>query len=189
MFTHQSKLAILSLTNALILSISSPSLANDLKSVFNISKTDNGNQVHYGIRLNQDCLPQGNNPVYVYWKLENNTTEGLLDLEKPAFGIASQSVSGNQVSLEINGLKNRGISRPITIKTFASPSGDCQGQAWIKIQQNQAQLSKIHLNLKDVVRIPGFDIAISGKIDNLILIGTNQNQEMIPCQSGCSFGL
>ncbi|NET01399.1 MAG: DUF4833 domain-containing protein [Sphaerospermopsis sp. SIO1G2] len=188
MFNPQSNLAIFSLTNALILSLSSPLLANDLNSVFHISKTDNGNQVHYGIRVNQDCSPQGNNPVSVYWRLENNTTEGLLEPEKPAFGIANQSVSGNQVTLEINGLKNRGITRPITIKTFSSPSGDCQGEAWMKIQQNQAQLSKIHLNLKNVVRIPDYDIAISGKIDNLILIGT-KNQEKIPCQSGCSFGL
>lgn len=177
------------LISAFILSLCSSLTAQEYTSIFYISKSDNGNQVHYGIRLAPDCSPQGSNPVYPYWKLENKKTENLLEMEQPAFGIASQSVSGNQVILEINGLKNNGINRLITVKTFRAPNNTCQARAFIKINQTPNPLSRIHVTLASIVRVPGIDIALGGKVKSLTLIDTQQNQETIPCLSNCEFGI
>jgi hypothetical protein len=172
-----------------LFSLSPPLLANESSSVFYISKSDNQNQVHYGIHLNADCSPKGNNPVYPYWKLANGKTEDLLDLEKPAFDLASQSVSGNVVTLEINGLKNSGIDRPIILKTSRSNNNQCQTQAFIKINQTLRKLSHIHVNLASIIRLPGIDVALGGKVKSLTLIDTNQMKETIACISNCEFGI
>ena len=41
---------------------------NDVQSVFHVSKSQNRNQVHYALRLDQQCRPVGKAPVYGYWK-------------------------------------------------------------------------------------------------------------------------
>lgn len=109
--------------------------------------------------------------------------------DKPTFGIASQSVSGNQVILEINELKNYGINRPITIKITRQANNQCQVQSFIKINQNLRPLSHIYVNLASIVRLPGMEIALGGKVKNLILFDKNQTQETILCTSNCEFGL
>ncbi|KAF3890044.1 MULTISPECIES: DUF4833 domain-containing protein [Nostocales] len=73
---------------ALLLIPTIPSYAINLNSIFFISKSDNSNQVHYGIQTNPDCSLKTAKPVYPYWKLQNGRLESLLAIEVPAFGIA-----------------------------------------------------------------------------------------------------
>lgn len=40
----------------------------DVRSVFHVEKSENQNQVHYGIRLDAACRPLGKTPVFAYWK-------------------------------------------------------------------------------------------------------------------------
>src|ERR1700709_410946 len=41
---------------------------HDVHSVFHVEKSENQNQVHYGVRLDAACHPQGNSPVFAYWR-------------------------------------------------------------------------------------------------------------------------
>ena len=41
---------------------------HDVHSAFYVSKSENQNQVHYGIRLDAECRPQKKQPVFAYWR-------------------------------------------------------------------------------------------------------------------------
>lgn len=65
----------------------------DVRTVFFIGKSENRNQVHYGIRLDAQCAPVGAEPVVGYWRnLEQGPTavSALHRSEQRAYGIAFQ---------------------------------------------------------------------------------------------------
>ena len=61
----------------------------DVKSVFFIAKSQNRNQVHYGIRLDKECSPLGRRPLFAYWRMfeKGGELEPLLGTEGPAYGL------------------------------------------------------------------------------------------------------
>jgi len=64
----------------------------DIASVFFVAKSQNRNQVHYGIRLDRSCRPSGERPVFAYWRmLENHgELEPLLPVETTAYGLLDE---------------------------------------------------------------------------------------------------
>jgi hypothetical protein len=40
-----------------------------VQSIFFIAKSENKNQVHYGIRLDEACSPAGDSPMFAYWRM------------------------------------------------------------------------------------------------------------------------
>lgn len=189
MFKHKNKFAIVAFTHFIFLSAASPLLANDIPSVFHISKNDNGNQVHYGIRLNQNCLPMGNKPVYVYWRKENGATGELMQLEEPGYGIFSQSVSGQRVEIILNAFQNRGIQKLITVRSVKLNNGSCQASAFTRINGKPMQLSRLQILLSNIMRNPFTGGTIGGRLVNLTLISSTTDEEVISCTSDCRFGL
>lgn len=189
MFKHKNKFAIVAFTHLILLSAASPLLADDIPSVFYISKNDNANQVHYGIRLNQECAPMGSKPVYVYWKKENGTTRELIQLEQAGYGISSQSVSGQRVDITLNAFQNRGIQKPIAINSVKLNNGRCQASAFTTINGKTVQLSSLQIQLNNISRNPLNGGTIGGTIVNLTLIASTRDREVISCTSDCRFGL
>lgn len=158
------------------------SYATSINSIFFITKSDNGNQVHYGVKTNPDCSLKTAKPVYPYWKLESGRLEGLLSIEVPAFGIASQSVSGQEVVIELNGFKGRRISKPITIKSTKLKNQTCQISAFTKINGEATQLQQVHIDLTR----QGF-FGLGGTVHSITFYGAEQQQEKIVCKSNCRF--
>lgn len=183
------KLAILSLTNLIFLSFILPSRGDDISSVFYVLKNDNGNQIHYGVKLNQNCFPEGSNPVYVYWVRENGTTGNLLSVEKPAYGISNQSVSSKDVEVILKFFDDRRIQKPIRFKISKLNNGTCEAKAFTWINDSQKQLSNIHIFLKDILRNPLTGSTIGGTVVNLTLVSPNGEEEVILCNANCRFGL
>jgi Domain of unknown function (DUF4833) len=138
--------------------------------------------VHYGVQTNADCSLKAPKPAYPYWKLASGRLEGLLRIEVPVFGIASQSVSGNEVAMEVNGFKGRGISKPITIRSTRLKSQECQISAFTKINGEATRLLQIHI---DLTRQGLF--GLGGTVHSITLYGAGQKQEKIVCRSNCSF--
>lgn len=176
---------LIAVTSAILLSLipTTPSYGNNrnnLNSIFFVSKSDNGNQVHYGVQVNPDCSFRTTRPVYPYWKLENGRLEGLLRVEVPAFGIARQSISGNQVVMEINGFRRRGLSKPITIQSSRQGNQNCQILAFANINGENIQLTRVHLDLTK-------HSFLSGTLHSITFYGTGSKQEKIMCQSNCRF--
>ena len=98
--------------------------SRDVESVFYVAKSENKNQVHYGIALDAWCAPVGDTPVFVYWRMREvgpSVTESLLPREVPAYGLAEQRVldrspDGGRVTIALRALP----SRPIVITTAAA---------------------------------------------------------------------
>src|SRR5687767_11854088 len=96
-------------------------------SVFFIEKSENRNQVHYGVRVDRNCAPIGDEPVYGYWR---NFEEGkdarspLLSIEQRGYGVSierskARATGGGTVHFSLRGL----AGRRIVIDTFSTPQG------------------------------------------------------------------
>jgi Domain of unknown function (DUF4833) len=168
-----------------------PSLAENIPSTFFVSSNNNKNQVHYGMNLNQDCLPKGSKPVFAYWRMKNGSTKNLSQEQRPAFDIATQSVSGDKVNISLRVFESRGMKKPITIQTLRTNDGICRAKALMVINEEPAELSNFYLSLAHLKRF--FGLTIGGKVVSITVSGFNNSQqaveEIIPCASQCSFGI
>jgi hypothetical protein len=123
----------------------------EVPSVFFVAKSENRNQVHYGVALDADCAPLGDAPVFAYWRMRERgplATEPLLSREVPAYGIASQHVvergpTGGRVVLTLNAVPNRAIA--IDTRTA---SGECTATARATIAGVGAALSSVYVQLR-----------------------------------------
>lgn len=119
--------------------------------VFFFAKSENKNQVHYGIHLDDACAPVGDAPVYAYWQmLEHGPSsfEPLLARELRAYGIAEQRViergpllSRTRVILEA--LR----SRPVIVESY-SDGTRCVARAVLPVAGVVAALGDVFIQLR-----------------------------------------
>ncbi len=143
-------------TAALAVGASLPRLAHgqsrtrDLTSVFFVAKSENRNQVHYGVHLDEACAPAGRAPVFAYWRMLEHgplATEPLLAHEVAAYGVAGERVlergaTGGQVSVTLHALS----ARPIVVAS--RPQGDtCWAAATTAIAGTPAELTSVYAQL------------------------------------------
>lgn len=131
-----------------------PFAPNDVSTVFRIEKSENHNQVHYGIRLDSRCRPKGNAPVVPYWHmLERGSDhfEPLLRREERVYGIGAQEVElssrGATVTMRLRSLE----SRPIRIEVQPTDTG-CSARAFADVDGALARLDRIYVKTR-LVRI------------------------------------
>lgn len=115
--------------------------------LFYIAKSENKNQVHYAITLDDKCTPLGNAPVYAYWlMLEKGpgVVEGLLDREQKVYGISVQQVaeSFHVVRFTLNAMPDR----LITVTTNLV-NGACSAKATTLIAGQPAFINSIYLDV------------------------------------------
>ena len=119
----------------------------EIPSAFFISKSENKNQVHYAVLVDDNCRPVGNAPVRPYWReLERGpgVTSPLLDREQPAYGIASQTVTSGEIVLTLRALP----ARPLRIETARGQDGACASWTHMTIAAEPSQLYQIHVTLR-----------------------------------------
>jgi hypothetical protein len=118
----------------------------EIPSVFFVSKSENRNQVHYALAVDQDCLPTGLAPLRAYWREYEKSPSArapLLAREEAAYGIASQSANGNWLKVSLRALP----SRTLEIQTARAADGSCQTWTHTTIAGTEAQLYQIHVSL------------------------------------------
>lgn len=124
--------------------------AHDVHSVFHVAKSENRNQVHYGIRLDASCRPLGERPVFAYWRRlrSGNVVLGPLDRWGNMFYGPSdeQTVSvgkgSSSVSLYIKALKRVRIRVAIE-----KAERGCRAAAFTTIADVPAKLSHAYIQL------------------------------------------
>jgi hypothetical protein len=149
-----------------------------VRSVFFIAKSENRNQVHYGVMVDEHCRPRGQKPVYGYWRdFEKGPSamSPLLDREQSAYGLTAprsvrSSGEGGQVRIGLRGFPDR----PLTIETFRTAQG-CRARALTTIRNQPAVLRSIYVELGflfsvDYVLLRGYRVAdgrpVQEKIDD-----------------------
>jgi hypothetical protein len=136
--------------------------ATDIPSVFFIGKSDDRNQVHYGIHLDKACHPVGTSPIFIYWKqIERgpNEVNDLNFLDRTVYGIRRQTldvVTGTEtgrVSFALEAAQKRAI-------TFvARKDGDqCSVRAMTKLNTTAASLERIFVKLASLWRVEYLDL-------------------------------
>jgi hypothetical protein len=146
-----------------VLLVAALSVAADLRSsptAFIISKSENRNQVHYAVRVDDACMPVGATPVEPYWHMlekSATSTELLLPRERRAYGIAKQEVRGARITLTLTAIADR----PIVVTTSRDASGHCTASSVMSINGNSARLFNIHLAMSpfgiDHLVVTGWD--------------------------------
>jgi hypothetical protein len=124
---------------------------NDVPTVFYIAKSENRNRVDFGIRLDSNCQPRGNEPVFPYWRMleeSPSTLEGLSRGEPRAYGIAEQRVHdrsrhGTWVRVVLRAVP----SRPIEVLALRNSSGRCTAGARMQIRGREAHLGHVYVQL------------------------------------------
>src|SRR5215831_8931564 len=109
---------------------------HDAASLFSITKSENKNEVVYGIHLDAQCSPSGDGPVFAYWRLNekgSGVLEPLLPLEEKAYGIERQRVLSNggsrgKIEIALNAVP----TRPVVIQTTMN-AGRCEARSMVSI--------------------------------------------------------
>jgi hypothetical protein len=123
----------------------------DVRSLFFVAKSENRNQVHYGIHVDEHCAPVGQAPVFAYWRMLERgpqVTEPLLSREVPAYGFAAQRVTsrdaeGGHVLVTLTVL----AARPIAIEAHSS-GGACAARAAAVVDAAPASLTSVFVRLR-----------------------------------------
>ena len=122
-----------------------------VRSVFFVAKSENRNEVHYGIALDAACAPTGPAPVFAYWRMRERgplATEPLLSREVSAYGVTEpQQVErgerGGRVVFRLNALPRRSIA------IDAAPGAHgCTATARAMIGGTAAALTSVFVQLR-----------------------------------------
>ncbi len=133
---------------------------NDVRTIFVIGKNTDKNEVQFGIRLDKECVPVGDEPIYNYWRQYEKgpeVTEDLNFLDKTGYGIKDQKVetratAGSKVTLRL-----KATDRAIAV--YSRKEGDkCVAEAMTFINSTAAKLQRIHVELSGPISIKYIEI-------------------------------
>jgi hypothetical protein len=125
--------------------------AATIPSAFFISKSENKNQVHYSVDVDEHCRPQGSAPVRAYWRdFEKgpNVTSPLLAHEGPAYGLKFQKVIKLEEKRGIVELAVRGLPSRILHVETREKDGKCVAETRAVVRDETVTLLEVFLKLK-----------------------------------------
>lgn len=121
----------------------------DPRSVFLVAKSENKNQVHYGVRLDDACNVVGTRPLYGYWRMLENKgeIEPILSREVRAYGIdPAQRIEKIGDATTIYARMNAIPDRILRV-TVARAGGRCEARATMSIGGADANLRLVYIRL------------------------------------------
>ena len=121
-----------------------------VNSIFHIAKSENRNQVHYAITVDERCRPVGKAPVRGYWReYEEGPTvvDSLRKHQQRAYGVTEPrsvtlSDDGGDVRLAMRALPDR----TLRIATFRE-GARCRARAYTPINDQPAMLTSIYVEI------------------------------------------
>ena len=134
---------------------------HDVRAIFAIAKNIDRDEVRYGIRLDQDCVPVGDAPVYAYWQqIEQgpNVVEDLNFLDRTVYGIDGQWVlkrgtDASKVLMTLKATPKRGIA----ILTRRR-DGKCRAESIATIEGRPARLESVFVHIPGFLKVDWIDI-------------------------------
>ncbi|MGE0785080.1 MAG: DUF4833 domain-containing protein [Sandaracinaceae bacterium] len=125
--------------------------SSDIATVFFIAKSDDRNRVDYGVRVNERCRPDGNAPMFGYWRRFEPNQPPLGDLnamDRSVYGIASQRVrtrapGGTWIEMRLAALSDE------RVLTLVRPreGGGCDASARVTLQGHELLLDHLFVQL------------------------------------------
>ncbi|OFZ45796.1 MAG: hypothetical protein A2381_09355 [Bdellovibrionales bacterium RIFOXYB1_FULL_37_110] len=112
--------------------------------LFIVQRSKNKNEVRYELRVDENCMPLGKEPVHGYWQeLEKgpDVRSEMEGLDFLAYGIAYQKINGDTVKFKVKAIKDREYS----VKSFKK-ADTCYAEATTKISGKDAILKKVYIS-------------------------------------------
>jgi hypothetical protein len=122
----------------------------DVHSVFHVAKSENQNQVHYGLRLDAACRPVGAQPVFAYWK--RHRASGRVDAPLEGIGqrfygaSEKQSVQAGPMGGRVR-MHVKALDRVIVDIAIQKTASGCVAVPTTLINGERANLSRAYLQL------------------------------------------
>jgi hypothetical protein len=102
---------------------------HDVQTVFFFSKSDDHNRVDYGLKLDEGCMPVGDEPLFPYWREfeeggNGKRTHTLKFYEYAGYGVSDQQIkkSGGRATIKV---QLKALPREIIITTEKGADGKC----------------------------------------------------------------
>lgn len=139
---------------------------HDVRTVFYISKSDDRNRVDYGVRLDAQCQPRGNRPIYAYWRRFEPGQPRFGDLnalDRRAYAVRRQRVASTADNGSWIEMFLAAVPR-MRVLVLVQPNGSgCLARAQVPIRGSDAFLDHIHVQLRgpmsvDHVLLRGEDV-------------------------------
>jgi hypothetical protein len=137
--------------------------ANDLETLFFISKSDDKNRVDYGMRLDTRCAPYRDEPVFPYWREFEPPppvrTKPMNAFSKMGYGISVQKVLQRKASGGELAIRLKQVDRTIYVTTSRGADGRCSALVRTKIGNvEHAELVSIFVKLSGPLSVSYIDI-------------------------------
>jgi len=123
---------------------------HDARSVFLIAKSQNRNQVHFGVHLDAACDPVGSAPVFGYWRMveAGGAIEPILAIEEAAYGLSDaqvveKGIDGSTVRVVLRAVPER----PVVI-SVKQVDGRCTAVARGTIAGAEARLELVYVKVR-----------------------------------------
>ena len=135
--------------------------ANDVRTLFAIKKSENKNEVRYGIHLDDTCQPVGSEPIFGYWQeLETgpNVVADLGVFAKKAYGIKGQWVQKraadeSKVLMNLKATPDRGI-----LVTTKKKDGKCVAETLVTINKEPALLEQVFVHIAGFLSVDWIEL-------------------------------
>ena len=137
--------------------------ANDVQTVFFISKSDDHNRVDYGIHLNANCAPTGDDAVFPYWREFEPPppvrTHTLGMFEYVPYGFAEQRLVHRSQNGGDQLVRLKQLDRPIAVRARKEADGHCSAIAYARVGGVEgAQLVSVFAKLSGATSVDYVDI-------------------------------
>jgi len=135
--------------------------ANDVPTVFFISKSDGANRVDYGIHLDPTCSAVNDEAVVPYWREFEPPpvhTKKLGMFAHMGYGIAAQRAVKRGPAGGDYALRLKQVGRPIGIATRRGDNGRCIATARTTISGVSAELSSIYVKLSGPLSVEYIEV-------------------------------
>lgn len=134
---------------------------HDVRTLFGIGKNTDRNEVQYGIRLDKDCVPVGDEPVYAYWRQYEKGPEVTADLnwlDRTGYGIKDQRVTARSPAASKVLMRLRATSDRTIAILVRKEGGACAAEPIAFISGTPSRLTHIHVQLSGPLSIDWIDI-------------------------------
>src|SRR5262249_18345336 len=125
---------------------------HDIETLFFISKSDDRNRVDYAMRLDVNCAPAGQDPVFPYWREFEGSppvrTKPMGAFSKLGYGISAQRTLQRTPTGSEHVIRLRQVDRLLFITTTKGADGRCSALVRTKIGAVEyAELRSIYVKL------------------------------------------
>jgi hypothetical protein len=146
----------------------------DVQVVFHIAKSNGGDPIAYGIRLDRHCTPSGHDPVFPYWRENRHPpklgSHALRFFQYAAYGFSTQQTTRKSRSGGQHLIVLKQVKRPILIVTKQGRGGYCTATAYTRVKgKKNARLDYIFVKVAgmmsaDYVDVHGTDTKTGEKL-------------------------